>query len=131
MALINCPECNREISDKATLCPSCGYAVQESATATPKPESINSQKEDDNESPCPDCGKLNWTKPQIKSFTLKGAIWGYIISAIITFIISGGDSGVASVGGIGGAIAWGFRWGKDRKIIQVTCLNCGKVLRRN
>lgn len=25
MALIKCPECNKEISDKAKLCPNCGY----------------------------------------------------------------------------------------------------------
>ena len=25
MALIKCPECGKEISDKATLCPNCGY----------------------------------------------------------------------------------------------------------
>lgn len=25
MALINCPECNKEISDKAKVCPHCGY----------------------------------------------------------------------------------------------------------
>ena len=28
MALINCPECNREISDTAKQCPSCGYEIQ-------------------------------------------------------------------------------------------------------
>lgn len=27
MALINCPECNKEISDKATVCPNCGYPL--------------------------------------------------------------------------------------------------------
>ena len=27
MALINCPECNREISDKAEMCPHCGYKL--------------------------------------------------------------------------------------------------------
>ncbi|MBQ2882693.1 MAG: zinc ribbon domain-containing protein [Alphaproteobacteria bacterium] len=27
MALINCPECNREISDKAKACPHCGYPI--------------------------------------------------------------------------------------------------------
>lgn len=27
MALINCPECNREISDTAKVCPSCGYKI--------------------------------------------------------------------------------------------------------
>lgn len=27
MALINCPECGKEISDKATACPECGYPI--------------------------------------------------------------------------------------------------------
>lgn len=27
MALINCPECNKEISDKANNCPNCGYPI--------------------------------------------------------------------------------------------------------
>lgn len=27
MALINCPECNKEISDKANVCPSCGFPI--------------------------------------------------------------------------------------------------------
>ena len=28
MALLNCPECNREISDTADMCPHCGYKLQ-------------------------------------------------------------------------------------------------------
>ena len=28
MALVNCPECNRRISDKAASCPGCGYVMQ-------------------------------------------------------------------------------------------------------
>lgn len=31
--LINCPECNKEISDQAEICPNCGYKL-------PKPEPI-------------------------------------------------------------------------------------------
>lgn len=27
MALIKCPECNREISDKASICPHCGFPI--------------------------------------------------------------------------------------------------------
>ena len=27
MALINCPECNKEVSDKAEMCPHCGYKL--------------------------------------------------------------------------------------------------------
>ena len=30
MALVDCPECNREVSDKAACCPSCGYPIQQS-----------------------------------------------------------------------------------------------------
>ena len=28
MALINCPECNKEISDQANSCPECGYVLK-------------------------------------------------------------------------------------------------------
>lgn len=28
MAIINCPECNKEISDKAPSCPGCGAPIQ-------------------------------------------------------------------------------------------------------
>ena len=28
MALINCPECKREISDTARSCPHCGYSFE-------------------------------------------------------------------------------------------------------
>lgn len=31
MALIKCPECGREISDKATACPGCGYPMTPAA----------------------------------------------------------------------------------------------------
>lgn len=29
MPLINCPECNKEISDKADSCPNCGFPIDE------------------------------------------------------------------------------------------------------
>lgn len=29
MALIKCPECGREVSDRATVCPSCAYPIAE------------------------------------------------------------------------------------------------------
>ena len=30
MALIKCPECGKEISDKAKACPECGYKMKKS-----------------------------------------------------------------------------------------------------
>lgn len=32
MAMINCPECGKEISDKATVCPNCGCPITEDAS---------------------------------------------------------------------------------------------------
>lgn len=32
MALINCPECNKSVSNYATTCPHCGYPLQEQFT---------------------------------------------------------------------------------------------------
>ena len=29
MALINCPECNKQISDKAKICINCGYPIED------------------------------------------------------------------------------------------------------
>lgn len=34
MALINCPECNKEISDTTKSCPHCGYSLKEEITKT-------------------------------------------------------------------------------------------------
>lgn len=43
MALINCTECNREISDKATTCPGCGAPVSaaESQASPPLTRTID------------------------------------------------------------------------------------------
>lgn len=35
MALINCPECKREISDQALSCPNCGFPLQKEQIVTP------------------------------------------------------------------------------------------------
>ena len=43
MALVKCPECSAQISDKATACPSCGYPIPAvvSAPQTPAGQSPN------------------------------------------------------------------------------------------
>ena len=52
IALINCPECNKEISDKAETCPHCGYKL-------PKQEPMFQGVY------CPKCLKASWTKDGI------------------------------------------------------------------
>lgn len=40
MALINCPDCNREISDKAPTCPGCGAPISAAADIGTKATTI-------------------------------------------------------------------------------------------
>lgn len=64
MALINCPECNSEVSDQAPQCMKCGYPIadssvssqpkaqQSSSQLTPSPQGVK-----DDRTPCPSCGE--------------------------------------------------------------------------
>lgn len=54
MALINCPECGREVSDKAVSCPGCGYPLQKSEIPRKEEEETES-----NGKFCPVCGYEN------------------------------------------------------------------------
>lgn len=53
MALINCPECNNEVSDKAVSCPNCGFPIQE--------QSFKSASSSIEVNICPKCGHI-WGK---------------------------------------------------------------------
>ena len=33
MAIIKCPECGKEVSDRAAACPGCGYPINQGAQA--------------------------------------------------------------------------------------------------
>lgn len=44
MALINCPECGKEISDQAATCPNCGNPISSSATPKTEVKKRNIQK---------------------------------------------------------------------------------------
>ncbi len=95
MALIKCPECNREISDQAISCPNCGMPIKR-----PSLESV--KREDKDLLHCPKC----------KSAKLHIAKKGF----------SGGKAlaGAIAVGGIG--ILAGTIGSQD---IDVICLECG------
>lgn len=40
MALINCPECNKQVSDKAPACPHCGYTETKLQKPIPTPKQV-------------------------------------------------------------------------------------------
>ena len=75
MALINCPECGTEISDKAEKCPKCAYPIQEiqyhelSSTQTKSPQKEVQQR-----------GAGNWFK--------RNWLWIVLIVSFIAFFIS-------------------------------------------
>jgi len=81
MALINCPECQKEISDKTKNCPHCGYPFENNPV-------VNNQQNGEN-----DWNKfkdLNEWKPAVKTGLniLAIYLWIGVIGGIIAMIIS-------------------------------------------
>lgn len=52
MALINCPECNKQVSNKAIACPNCAYPITFPSSSPPASTSANQRNKLRN---CPDC----------------------------------------------------------------------------
>ncbi|WP_243864959.1 zinc ribbon domain-containing protein [Halospina denitrificans] len=44
MALIACPECGKQVSDKAATCNECGCPISSSAAGQPSPGSVDANK---------------------------------------------------------------------------------------
>ena len=40
MALIQCPECGKEVSDKVKACPHCGYPMEETSQQSNTPQPV-------------------------------------------------------------------------------------------
>lgn len=55
MSLINCPECGKEISDKAESCPNCGFPIMEEI----QQYDDNYYNSYQNEIYCPKCGGIH------------------------------------------------------------------------
>ena len=77
MALINCPECNREISDKAAACPHCGNPM--SNVVIPKSDSPAHEVDDKEYIFCPKCLSTHIHSEQ-KGFSGGKALVGAVIA---------------------------------------------------
>ena len=97
MALINCPECSKEISDKAVNCPNCGAPLKEM-----NEYSENKNYNDEEYLCCPKCFSKD-LHTQHKGFSGGKALTGALLT-----------------GGIG--ILAGTIGSKD---LQITCMKCG------
>ena len=90
MALINCPECNKEISDKAGACPSCGHPMEKPIVVTPV---VDAPSHDPNTKTCPSCKSDN--TQTIKMTVMSGTTAGKSTAVGINTNL---DVGVASIG---------------------------------
>jgi DNA-directed RNA polymerase subunit RPC12/RpoP len=97
MALINCPECGKQVSDKAASCPNCGNPIA-------KPIEMPSNNSDEIEEYicCPVCCSKDLHSQQ------KGFSGG---KALVGAVLTGG------IGLLAGTIG--------SKKIRMTCLKCG------
>lgn len=70
MALINCPECGHQVSDKASSCPSCGVTLNgvTAVSSAPTPQTTTANP---NSVKCPRCGGTNLQA--VANVTGKGA----------------------------------------------------------
>ncbi|MCL4475838.1 MAG: hypothetical protein M1508_06390 [Nitrospirae bacterium] len=63
MALINCPECSKEVSDKAETCPNCAYPIAKKQEAPSKPSLPSmlwdAEKDGFISVKCPKCAKVS------------------------------------------------------------------------
>jgi len=46
MALISCPECEKQVSDHATACPFCGYPIKQSDPVRNEPSKVVTEQSD-------------------------------------------------------------------------------------
>lgn len=101
MALINCPECGKEISDKASSCPNCGNPMDQQVVVKTVSQStiVNNDKD---MLRCPKCNSTQLTSNK------KGFSAG---KAVVGTVLTGG------IGLLAGTIGSGS--------VVVTCLKCG------
>lgn len=99
MSLIKCPECGREVSNKAKNCPSCGYPLIEDSIESKSTKDVSSDEE---YLCCPKC-KSREIHAEKSGFSAGKAAAGLVLT-----------------GGIG--ILAGTIGSRD---IKITCLKCG------
>lgn len=97
MALINCSECGKRVSDKAASCPSCGNPINQHIATT-----SNTTSSSNNLMKCPKCNSTNLTSDK-KGFSGRKAVAGAVLTG--------------GIGLLAGTI------GSNKTMI--TCLDCG------
>jgi len=123
LALINCPACDKQVSNKAMTCPRCGHPLNESESLS-KNSGIT---------PCPSCGAMNWSELKISwsVINIGRTILGFIIlTSIITPITALLLGFLSIIFDIGFVVIWVALFGviEIKRKKQKICMNCGKEL---
>lgn len=83
MALVNCPECNGQISDKSSLCPHCGFPIEIRNFSCPECKQLyNSEKKN-----CPYCGFPTPKNIKIKAFIKEKYSLLVLLAVVIVIVI--------------------------------------------
>jgi hypothetical protein len=97
MALINCPECSKEVSDSAPSCPNCGVAIASKAESKAAGASLTTVQE---------------TSKKLKLHTL-GSVFAIIVG--VAWLVrqmnsgeGGGEPGAVPILLIVGGLGWYF-----------------------
>lgn len=102
MALIKCPECGKEVSDKACSCPNCGYPISTQPVEQAKAGNAENEENEEELIFCPKCLSTHVHTEQ------KGFSGGKALAGAIT---------VGGIGLLAGTIG--------SKKVNITCLKCG------
>jgi hypothetical protein len=106
MALITCPECNKEISDTAKSCPSCGYELKPSGKQL-----------------CPKCNLEAVAVERGKSATIGGVFGVFII--LLSILVLFFNLLIGFIVMIFGILITAF---SGDNIVVMICPKCKKVL---
>lgn len=88
MALINCPECGKEVSDKALKCPNCGYPLEDMDFAKEEvvEETIETVDEDISKEVAEE--KIVKEKKPIPKKVIVGIIGGLVVASLIGYLVT-------------------------------------------
>lgn len=91
MSLIKCPECYKDVSDKAESCPNCGFSIRDYRESLQKAKSIEEEKEKLKDKMNRELKEIDnlpkpIRKPTISDAILSGNRWVFLIVFIIDAI---------------------------------------------
>lgn len=115
MALIKCPECGKEISDRATSCPNCGYPIDQKTTTDQDYVQMEEKKDMVSGSSQGSCPETPQKKGGKKIAFVIGIVIVIAAVAIFAFISSNNKEKDALRGELSG-VWYGFEFGSGQAL---------------